>query len=383
MYLRTLEEGIALSPIKEMEFRASRIPGVVSLAQGIPSMDTPDMIKRFVIEAITQSKVAKYSLSSGLPELRETIERHLAQDNIYYDYTSEIIVTAGSIEAITATLLTLLRPNDEVILFSPSYASYPQAVRVAHGVPVWVPLVEERGWALDIESIRSTITPRTRAILLATPNNPTGTQFSPNELRAMATLAKEHDLILIVDEVYKDIVFSNDSVYSLAQERAFKSQVVMIYSFSKSYAMTGWRVAFLGTHQTLAQEILKVHDALVTCAPVVSQYAAIAALEMGASVRAAVRTLYQERCNLICGFLDTLKHIFSYQRPTSSYFVFPRVHNMSASKQWAIDLLEQARVAVVPGVAFGPTGEGHVRMCFGRSEEDIAEAFRRMSAYLH
>jgi aminotransferase len=398
----TDNKNINISPIKDMELRASRIPGVVSLAQGVPSFDTPDAIKNAAIEAIQKGKVAKYSLAPGLLELREVITQKLEEENKFYDFEEEVVVTAGSIEAITATMLAILSPGDEVLVPDPTYTSYQPAIKVAGGVPVFVPLDEKRHWAFDVNEIEKRITPKTKALLFCNPNNPTGTIFTRNQLHAVAQLAIKHDFYILSDEVYKDFIFDADEkFYSLAQMRGIRDRLVYIFSFSKAYAMTGWRIAYLATHHDLAKKILGVHDVLVTCAPVVSQYAALAALEMGDSELAKYHAIYKQRRDLICQRLDKLKDIFEYQRPDSAYFVFPRIKENilqkiapgppaskgeafragGGSKEFAIELLEKAKVATVPGAAFGPVGENHIRMCFGRSEEDINLAFDRMDKF--
>ena len=373
-----------------MELRASRIPGVVSLAQGVPSFDTPDAIKRAAIEAIEKGKVAKYSLSPGLLELREVITQKLELENKFYDFEEEVIVTAGSIEAITATMLAILSPGDEVLIPDPTYTSYQPAIKVAGGVPVFVPLDEKNHWAFDIAELEKRITPKTKALLFCNPNNPTGTIFTRNQLHAVAQLAIKHDFYILSDEVYKDFIFdAGEKFYSLAEMRGIRDRLIYIFSFSKAYAMTGWRIAYLATHHELAKKILGVHDALVTCAPVVSQYAALAALEMADSDLAKYHAIYKNRRDLICRRLDKLKNIFEYQKPDSAYFVFPRIKEdilqkivpNGGSKEFAIELLEKAKVATVPGSAFGPVGENHIRMCFGRSEEDINLAFDRLEEF--
>jgi len=391
---------ISLSPIKEMELRASRIPGVVSLAQGVPSFDTPESVKRAAIEAIEKGKVAKYSLAPGTLEFREAIAQYLERENKFFDFETEIIATAGSIEAITATLLAILSPGDEVLIPDPTYTSYQPAIGVARGVPVFVPLDEKKHWALDIGEFEKMITPRTKVFLFCNPNNPTGTVFTRNQLHALAQLAIKHDIYILSDEVYKDFIFdSEERVYSLGELRGIRDRLVYIFSFSKAYAMTGWRIAFLATHQGLAKKILAVHDALVTCAPVVSQFAAQAALEMAEDDVRNFRDYFKKRRDLICRRLDKLGEVFEYQKPDSAYFVFPRIKKEVLKKiiaglpaealakagggswEFAIQLLEKAKVATVPGAAFGPSGENHIRMCFGRSEEDINLAFDRLEEF--
>ena len=396
----TKEKEINLSPIKEMELRASRIPGVVSLAQGVPSFDTPEPVKRAAVEAIERGKVAKYSLAPGTLEFREAIAQNLEKENKFFDFENEIVATAGSIEAITATLLTILEPVDEVLIPDPSYTSYQPAIRVARGMPVFVQLDEEKRWALNIEKFEKLITPRTKAFLFCNPNNPTGTIFTRNQLHALAQLAIKHNLYILSDEVYKDFVYLDEgstfgapkvepSLYSLAELRGIRDRLIYIFSFSKAYAMTGWRIAFLATHQELAGKILAVHDALVTCAPVVSQFAALAALEMAEEDVAGFKEYFRKRRDLICKRLDKLNRVFSYKKPDSAYFVFPRIKEevlrkiagSGGSWKFALELLEKAKVAVVPGVAFGHSGENHIRMCFGRSEKDINLAFDRLEKF--
>lgn len=390
-----------------MEIRSSCIPDVVSLAQGIPSFDTPECIKRKAIEAIVEGKVARYSLSPGILELREAIEYNLAKRNIFYDFEKEIIVTAGSIEAISATFLAILEPGDEVLIPDPTYTSYQSAIKTARGIPVFIPLCEKEGWAFDIEELKKRITTKTRAILFCNPNNPTGTVYSRNQLMQIAELAEMHDLYVLSDEVYKDFLYNdNEDFFTLAQFTEFRKRLIYIFSFSKAYAMTGWRIAYLATDRSLAEKILAVHDALVTCAPVVSQWAALAALELASEDVLLFRKKFLERRKLICKKLDDNKEYLEYERPSSAYFVFPRIsekckkafldyeekkplnfddtkefQDNSLSWRFSLRLLHEAKTAVVPGVAFGPTGERHIRLCFGRKKANIVEALDRMNKF--
>ena len=376
---------IELSPIKEVELRASRIPGVVSLAQGIPSFDTPEPIKRFVQQKIAEGACARYSVTPGLPQLREAIAEALRRDGMSYDPDQEIIVTAGSIEAIAATLLASIEPGDEVLVVSPTYASYLPAIRIAGGIPRFVPLDEDANFDLDPDAIAAATGRRTRALLLCNPNNPTGTVFSRSQTQRMLEVAERHDLLVLADEVYKDFVYGECGIDSAALEPSARPRVIRVCSFSKAYAMTGWRVGFLHGAAARVAEILKVHDALVTCAPVVSQYAALAALELAEEAIAEFRAEYRRRRDHVIHRLDALPQVFDYQRPNASYFVFPRVKDTVPhardSRRLANEILEQARVALVPGVAFGPTGESHLRFCYARPAEDIDLAFDRLEDF--
>lgn len=378
-------ERMKLSPIKEMELAASRVPGVVSLAQGIPSFDTPEPIKTFVQQKIAEGSCAKYSLSPGLPQLRELIAESLLREGMHYDPDGEIIVTCGSIEGIAATLLTLTQPGDEVLLPSPSYASYQEVVRMAGCTPRFAPLQEENNFAFDLEAFERRLSPRTSAILYCNPNNPTGTVFSKEETLALVALAERHGVFLIIDEAYKDFVFTKEPCFSPAQFPEARDRIVRVFTFSKAYGMTGWRVGYVHSDARNIREILKVHDALVTCAPVVSQYGAIAALEYGEPYIAEFRRAFKERRDRTLEQLDALAHVFDYQKPEGAYFVFPRVKDSVSqardSRRLALHILEQAKVALVPGVAFGPSGEAHLRINFGRELTDIDTAFERLQTY--
>jgi len=377
MFNRT--KDLQLSVIKQMELRAAKHPDVVSLAQGIPSFDTPGCIKRRVANALKRGVVAKYSLSPGLPELRELIELFLARENMCYDWQKEIIVTAGSIEGITAAILTITEPGDEIIIPEPTYTSYREIIYLAGCKPVFVPLNEDKGWSFELKEYEKVITKRTKAIFYCNPNNPTGTIYAKDQLLGLAKLAKKYNLFLISDDVYKDFIFDNTSFFSLAEVPEYRNRLIRIFSFSKAYAMTGWRVGYLHSDESIIKEILKVHDCLVTCAPVISQYAAMAALEMGENDIKQFRERYKKRRDLICSRLDKLKYLFNYVKPDSAYYIFPKIiKGEQDSWKFALNLLDKIQVAVVPGAAFGPNGERHIRMSFGRSEDDINRAFDRM-----
>lgn len=380
MFERTRD--LRLSIIKQMELKASKYTDVISLAQGIPSFDTPDCVKRRVERALGRGVVAKYSLSPGLPELRELIEISLAKENMYYDWQKEILVTAGSIEGITASILTITSPGDEIIIPEPTYTSYREVIRLAGCKPVFVSLNEEKGWAFELEQYKKAITKKTKAILYCNPNNPTGTIYTKDQLIDLAELAEKHDLFLISDEVYKDFIYGKKDFFSLAEIPELRKRVIRIFSFSKAYAMTGWRVAYLHSDEKNVKEIIKVHDALVTCAPVISQYGAMGALEMADADIKKFNLAYEKRRDITCDRLKKLSNEFSFVVPNSSYYVFPKIKGrIKDSWEFSTDLLDKAQVALVPGMAFGPSGEGHVRISFGRSEEDIEKAFNRIDKY--
>lgn len=438
-------KDINLSPIKTIELLASKTPDAISLAQGIPSFDTPEIIKKAAFKALNRGAVAKYSLTYGLPELRETIEQKLAEERMYYDFEHEIIVTAGAIEALAAALIaTITGGKNEVILFSPSYASYSEVVKIAGGKPIFVNLIEDgpalsqsKGWRIDFGKLAKKLNSKTAAILLCNPNNPTGTIFPKSDLLKIAELAEKKKFFIISDEVYKDFIYDDfinsdaylsygmsrsldglglaegepsrrevkagarrwsertagsgrqtgGALFSLAQLPQLRKRVIRIFSLSKAYAMTGWRIGFLHSDEEIVNKIIKVHDSLITCAPVISQYAAMAALDFADKNIKEFRRQFLARRDLICRRLDELSDFFSYQKPEAAYFVFPRIlpsayKALRCKDSWnfSLNMLKKAKVATVPGIAFGPNGENHIRMSFGRSEKDINKAMERLKS---
>ncbi|MBX7144303.1 MAG: aminotransferase class I/II-fold pyridoxal phosphate-dependent enzyme [Oligoflexia bacterium] len=385
MHASATSSSFELSPIKAMELAASRIPGVITLAQGIPSFPTPAVIKDFVIERIRQGLCDKYSLTVGLAELREEISISLRCEGLSYDPDGEIIVTVGSIEGITASILAVTSPGDEVIVPSPSYVSYRGSLAIAGCMPRFVELDEDRNFDFHVERMEEAIGRKTSAILICSPNNPTGTHYSEEKTRAVAALAEKHNLTLIIDEVYKDFYYGGERHFTPAAIPEVRKRVIRVCSFSKAFAMTGWRVGFIHTDAGQMRRILKFHDAMVTCAPVVSQYAAIAALRHGETALRDFRDEFKKRRDYTLSVLDQMSMYLDYQMPKATYFVFPRIKDSVPlardSTKLAYDILERAKVAVVPGVAFGPSGESHVRIMYGREWPDLQEGMERLFTY--
>ncbi|PJA89043.1 MAG: hypothetical protein CO138_02525 [Candidatus Moranbacteria bacterium CG_4_9_14_3_um_filter_33_15] len=392
MFDRT--KNLRLSVIKQMEIMATQFPDTISLAQGVPGFDTPECIKRRVEKALQEKVVAKYSLSPGIPELRELIEIKLARDNMFYDWEKEIIVTAGSIEGITATILTITNPGDEIIVPDPTYTSYREVILLSGCQPVFVSLNEQKGWAFELKKFEEAITSRTKAIFYCNPNNPTGTIYSREQLLSLAELARKHNLFLLSDEVYKDFIFPprSERIFSLAEIPELRKRVIRFFSFSKSYAMTGWRVGYLHSDESVIREIIKVHDSLVTCAPVISQYAAMGALEMAQKEVINFNKEYAEKRDFVCQKFDEMKNFFSYIKPQSAYYIFPKIikkeismgfpEEKSFSWRFSKWILEETHVAVVPGIAFGENGEDHIRINFGRNQKGLEEALKRIKKFL-
>jgi aminotransferase len=362
---------------------SKEIHDVAFLSWAKPTSDTPEHIREAAVSAIRDGLVGGYSETAGLVPLRQEIAKKLERDNNIHADPSEIIVTAGAIEGLAAAVMTCIDPGDEVILPSPTYSTHVRQVILSSGRPVFVPTVEERGFILDIEAIKKAITPRTKAIMYCSPSNPTGTVFSEKHLRQLAEIALERDLIVITDEAYEYFVFDDHEHFSIASIPEMKESVISCYTFTKTYAMTGWRIGYLHADKMLIPQIMKAHIPFAICAPVVSQYAAIAALKGPQDCVEEFRKHYLSTRNLMCERLDRLNSVFAYQKPGGSYLMFPKIllQDGRDSTDFCKRLLREAKVSTTPGIAFGPTGQSHLRLSFCVPEETIDEAFDRMEAY--
>jgi len=375
---------ITISAIKEMPLIASKVGGCVSLGQGIPSFPTPPHIVEAVYRKMREDPDAgKYTLGPGMPELRERVAAKLSrQIGRPVAPDREICITVGAMEALSAAVLTVVDRGDEVILPSPNYASHIEQVLLAEGVPVFVPL-HEADWQLDIEGIRAAITPRTKAIILCNPHNPTGANFAESDLRRVADLAVANDLFIICDETYDFLVYDGHLPFSLTTLPELAERVIATFSFSKKYAMTGWRVGYVYAAESILDQIMKIHDAVAICAPSLSQYAALAALQGPQDCVAVISAALQRRRDLVCARLDRLADFFDYVKPQGAYYLMARYKVPEVdSMTFALRLLHEARVITIPGAAFGPTGENHIRISFGGAESEINEAFDRIAKWL-
>jgi aminotransferase len=383
---------ITVSAIKQMPLLASKVGGCVSLGQGIPSLNTPEFIREAVVKELRENgSVGKYSMQPGLPELKREIaidlKRTRGMEGI--DPDGEIAVTCGGMEALAAGIATIVERGDEVILPSPTYASHIEQVLFAEGEPRFVPLSEENGWKIDLAKLKNMVTKKTKALILCNPVNPTGTVFSEEELKQIADIVVEQNLFVVTDEAYDFLVYDNMPYISLLSLPQLKNHIIGACSFSKRYCMTGWRVGFMYASERIIQQVLKVHDAFAICAPTISQYAALAALRatngkdgLGDKSIDELCSALSNRRELVCRRLDRLRDTFSYVKPNGGYYVFPRLQTNISSMEFALRLLNEARVVTIPGSAFGPTGEGHIRLSFGAAEEELTEAFDRIERHI-
>jgi aminotransferase len=374
---------IQKSAIHEMTRLSKEIDDVAFLSWAKPTSDTPEHIKKAAIDAIRDGKVGGYSENKGLLELRKEISKKLKRDNNIDSVPSQLVVTIGAVEGLSAAIMALIDPGDEVILPSPTYSTHIRQVVLASGKPVLVPTIEEKEFNLDIDAIRKSITTTTKAIMYCSPSNPTGTVFSEKILRELADIALENDLMVITDEAYEYFTYDDNKHFSIGSIPEMKKNVVSCFTFTKSYAMTGWRIGYLHADEALIPQISKAHIPFAICATVVSQYAALAALKGSQDCIKDFRNHYLSARDLMCERLDELNSIFEYQKPRGSYLMFPKImlDEGRDSTTFCKKLLKEAKVSTTPGIAFGPTGEKHLRLSFCVTEEMINKAFDRMERY--
>jgi len=375
---------ITKSAIHEMTRLSKQYDDVAFLSWAKPTSGTPKHINDAVISAIKKGLTSGYSQSEGLSELREEIVKKLKRDNNIIAKPEELLVTVGAIEGLMASVMSIIDPGDEVILPTPTYSTHITQVRLASGKPVLIPLQEENNYRLDIEAIKNAITKKTKAIFYCSPSNPTGTVFSENELRELSKIALENNLTVITDEAYEYFTFDGKKHFSIASIPELKDNVITNYTFTKTYAMTGWRIGYLHASEQNIAQIKKAHIPFAICAPVASQYAAIAALKGSQECIEKFRLSYLKSRNLMCERLDVLDSYFQYVKPEGSYLMFPKILGKQGknSLDFCKKLLAEAKVSTTPGVAFGPTGESHIRLSFCVPEEMVNKAFDRIEKFL-
>lgn len=377
--------GIAVSAIKEMSMLSAKVPGVASLAWGLPSFRTPAHIRKAIQTALDHDpEIGKYTLPDGLPELRRAVaEEHRRSTGIAVDADRNVMISAGNMQAINAVLHAILDRGDEIIVTDPGFASHFLQVRLCGGRPVSWPLCESRGWCLDMDALPALIGERSKAILLVSPSNPTGTVFGEEELRRVGDIAAENDLLLLLDDPYSFLTYEGEGCcFNLAAVDEHRDRLVYCFTFSKSFAMSGWRVGYVILPEAIKKQVIKVHDATLICTPRISQVAALAALEGDREPMREFRDILAARRQLICDRLDRISQVFEYVRPHGAYYVFPRIlAEHENSLEFSMRLLYQAKVTVTPGSAFGLQGEHHVRMAYCVDEDVINTAFDRIENY--
>ena len=367
------------SGIRRFFDAASTMSNVISLGVGEPDFDTPWHVREEGIYSLEKGRTF-YTGNSGLLELREEIGRYLDRRFGLSYSADEILVTVGGSEAIDIGFRTMLDPGDEVIIPEPCYVSYLPCVKLAGGVPVRLPLEEKDQFKLTKEKLLSAITDKTKILVLPFPNNPTGAILNREELQIIADIVKEHDLFVMSDEIYSELNYEGGHV-SIASIPGMRERTIVINGFSKSYAMTGWRLGYAAGPKEIMKQMLKIHQFAIMCAPTTSQYAAIEALRNGDEDVRRMRESYDERRRFLVNALNEMG--LPCFEPKGAFYVFPNISAYGmTSEEFARRLLEQERVAVVPGTAFGECGEGFLRISYAYSIDNLKKALDKIEKFI-
>lgn len=371
--------GIPPSGIRRFFDIAATMPDVISLGVGEPDFITPAAIRQAGQRSIDQTTA--YTSNSGLKELRVAVAAHLnTRYGADYDAENELLMAVGVSEAMMAAALALFDPGDEVLMPEPCFVAYPACVQLADARPVYVPTRVEDGFQVTGAALEAAITPRTRAILIGYPNNPTGAVLSPERMREVARVAERHDLIVISDEIYDRLVYGVEHT-CFAALPGMRERTVLLGGFSKAYAMTGWRLGWLAAPADITAAVRKVHQYAIMSAPTMSQYAGLEAIRFGEeSVRSMVAEYDRRRQVIVQGFNSIGLKTFE---PQGAFYAFPSISHLGlTSEQFCDRLLLEEQVAVIPGDAFGPSGAGFVRACYATSLDKIEEALERVERFV-
>ena len=355
---------------------------VISLGVGEPDFVTPWPISEAGIRAIEQGRT-HYTSNLGLLELREAIAQDLERRyGVEWDPREEMLITTGVSEGLDLAARAIINPGDEVIVADPSYAAHAPAVLLAGGVPVPITTTASQGFVLDPKAVEAAITAKTKALLIAYPSNPTGAVLERSTLEALADIARRHDLIVISDEIYDRLVYGGFEHTPIAALPGMKQRTITLGGFSKSHAMTGWRVAWAAAPSDLFGGMLKIHQYAMMSAPTVAQYAALEAVRAGEEYVVSMREEYDRRRQLMWRGFNDLG--LACAEPRGAFYAFPSVAQTGYDDEtFAEQLLLREQVAVVPGSAFGAAGAGHVRACYATSYNEIEEALDRIGRFLH
>jgi aminotransferase len=373
--------NIPKSGIRDFFEVVQSMTDVISLGIGEPDFVSPWRIREAAIFALEKGKTG-YTSNLGLPRLRSAIAKYLSSRfDVSYDADKEVLVSVGVSEAVDLALRAILNPGDEVIFHEPSYVSYNPSITLAGGRAVSVQTEAQHDFRLLPEALAAKITPRTKALLLSFPTNPTGGIMALEDLRPIAELCVRHDLLVLSDEIYCELVYDGGKHVSIASLPGMKERTVLLNGCSKSFAMTGFRVGYACAPAAIIEAMMKIHQYAIMCASVLSQEAAIEALEHCSREVAAMRSDYERRRNFIVARFNEMG--LSCHPPKGAFYVFPYVGSTGlTSRQFSLGLLESKKVAVVPGNAFGESGEGFVRCCFATSFEKLREATDRIELFL-
>ncbi len=358
----------------------NEMPDAISLGVGEPDFDTPWHIRDEGIYSLEKGRTF-YTSNAGLKELKVEISRYLKRKlDVSYDYNKEVLVTVGGSEAIDIALRAMVNPGDEVLIPQPSYVSYEPCAILADGVPVIIDLKAENEFRLTAQELRDAVTEKTKVLILPFPNNPTGAIMERKDLEAIAEVIAEKDIFVISDEIYSELTYKGEHV-SIVNMPGMQERTVLINGFSKSHAMTGWRLGYACGPAAVIQQMVKIHQYAIMCAPTTSQYAAVEALRNGDEDVAEMREAYnQRRRYLMHAFQKMGLECFE---PYGAFYVFPCIKEFGmTSEEFATRFLEEEKVAVVPGTAFGESGEGFLRISYAYSLENLKKAIEKLEHFI-
>ena len=357
----------------------------ISLGVGEPDFPTPEAIRQEALERLSHGRIP-YSSNSGMPELRELISKYLDERyGVHYEAKGEILVTVGASQAIDLAIRALITTGDEVIIPEPTYVAYNPGVIFAGGVPVNVVTTQENKFKLTAEALKAAITPKTKAVLLPFPNNPTGGIMEKEDLEAIADVLRGTDILVLADEIYSELTYGGKKHFSICMLPGMRERTVVLNGFSKAFSMTGWRLGYAAAPAPIIAAMTKINQLTMLSAPTPAQYAGIAALRQGfetdwRDMRAMMEEYDRRRRVIIDGFNEMG---MTCNEPEGAFYVFPSIKVSGLSSEEFCDrLLAEQDVCMVPGTAFGPSGEGYVRCCYATDIEDIREALRRTRVFL-
>ncbi|RAU97622.1 aminotransferase class I/II-fold pyridoxal phosphate-dependent enzyme [Paenibacillus sp. YN15] len=359
---------------------ASKDAGIISLGVGEPDFITPWHVREACVYSLERGKT-QYTSNAGMPELREAIGEYLYERfHVAYDPAHEMIVTVGGSEAIDLALRALINPGDEILIPEPCYVSYSPITTIGGGVAVGIETFAKDGFKLTAESLKAKITPHSKVLILCYPNNPTGSVMTYEEMLPIAKLVEEHDLLVISDEIYAELSYDRNHC-SFASLPGMKDRTLLVSGFSKAFAMTGWRMGYICGHRELIAAMLKIHQYTVMCAPIMGQVAALEALKNGMEEKDRMMESYNQRRRLVVkGFRDIG---MDCHEPQGAFYAFPCISSTGlTSEEFAFRLLNEAKVAAVPGHVFGLGGEGFLRCSYATSVNQLLEALERIGKFM-
>ncbi len=379
--IATHVRDIPRSGIRDFFEIVQSMKDVISLGIGEPDFVTPWHIREAAVYSLEKGRTG-YTSNLGAPRLRRAIASYVEKHfSVEYNPHDEIIVTVGVSEAIDIALRALLNPGDEVLYHEPCYVSYSPSILLAGGVPVPVATRAEEEFSLKASDLEKAVTPRTRVLMLNFPTNPTGAVMPLEELKKIAAFAVKHDLVVLTDEIYSELTYDEVTHHSIAALPGMKERTIFLHGFSKAFAMTGWRIGYACGPADIIEAMMKIHQYSILCAPIMAQEAAIEALERGARSMERMKEEYRLRRNFIVSSLNEAG--IPCHLPKGAFYVFPDIRGTGlASREFSLKLLETKHVAVVPGTAFGPGGEGYVRCSYATAMDQIKVAVERIADFV-